>query len=196
VVRNACGESADCGNAACADGEVCEQNQCLCLAGERACELPEVLCGSSVCPVVDDTICCDDWTDSGWGTPSCSPRSECDDLTPGFIGPPQQWDLASACDGKDDCDEGQFCCFSGQGQPGAGAGRACMTESQCNTGSTDEAELGLGLYSCVSEADCPDSGQTCAAEVTGSETTSASQGGPFGVDNIPGRPHVKVCTPE
>ena len=120
---------------------------------------PKVACpGAESCVTTDGFVCCESWAEAGFGAPSCKAESACGNMGGGFGGSGEP-DVASECDGPEDCGGGQVCCFNMQNMPnifgsGPGLGRECTTFSTCNEGQGG-LEFGFqGVMSCNTDADC------------------------------------------
>jgi hypothetical protein len=164
-------------------------------------ELPiaKVTCGSSTCEIRDRKVCCESWTDQGFGTDSmCIVLDDCTKDGPldptgiywSAVGSPRA--VVSLCDGMEDCSANEVCCYIKQGMPtglgppwtGPGAGRQCLSYDDC-TASGAANGIPTGVASCNDDKDCVQfKGTTCQPEQDNSVTTG---------DGVKARPHFKVC---
>jgi hypothetical protein len=163
--------------------------------------LAKVPCGSSICEIKNDNVCCESWTAAGgFGTKSmCITDDACvlsgindQGLYAEAVTEPRA--VTSRCDGAEDCGANEVCCYVRRGMPlsdflgppwtGPGAGRQCLSYDDCTA---DGAASGVptGIASCNDDKDCKQfKGTTCQSEQDNTATTGK---------NVKARPTFKVC---
>lgn len=145
-----------------------------------------VFCGDSekMIDVSNKYSCCDSLSGDTWAAPAV--KAGCNMYSGSPFGATTDA-VGSECDGKDDCGS-NFCCFvyNTMGPPpgannGRAHGRKCMTQAGCND--TQAFSGASAMFSCQTDADCPQPSQKCVAEPAGGLTSSGKAG----------RPWVKIC---